>query len=107
MGLIVGFSEASLGVTVTLHYEIEDGSAILGEDYVPAIDIGTQQNPNLTPAPDPDKVTGTIILSPTDPGVFVKPGDYGVSILILEDQLVENDETYTVRLFPPPRRPAS
>ena len=93
-GLIVGTQEGPLGVTVTLHYVIEDGTAVLGEDY--------------EPSPDPNKVTGTITLYP--PGldasgspIFVKPGDYKIPISVIDDDLVEPDETFIVRLMPPPK----
>ena len=106
-GLAIGPSgEDFLGVTITLHYEIENGTAIEGEDYVPArVDDPDAAEPNLIPTPG--KLTGTVTISPPPPDPFggpglVRPGDNFIPILLIYDEIVENNETYTVRLFEPP-----
>ena len=106
-GLAIGPSgEDFLGVTITLHYEIENGTAIEGEDYVPArVDDPDAAQPNFIPTPG--KLTGTVTISPPPPDPFggpglVRPGDNYIPILVIYDDIVENNETYTVRLFEPP-----
>ena len=106
-GLAIGPSgEDFLGVTITLHYEIENGTAIEGEDYVPAIVVDPDAaQPNFMATPG--KLTGTVTISPPPPDPFggpglVRPGDNYIPILVIYDDIVENNETYTVRLFEPP-----
>ena len=109
-GLAIGPSgEDPLGVTITLHYEIENGTAIEGEDgdYVPARVVDPDAVP-LVFIPTPGKLTGTVTISPPPPDPFtggpglVRPGDNFIPILVIYDDIVENNETYTVRLFEPP-----
>ena len=101
--IAIGVELEELGETVTLHYVIENGSATFGEDYGSAStfiinSILTPRASGFTIEPGIGPTTGTITLYPGT----VQPGSYGIVVPLMDDNLVENDETFTIRLFEPP-----
>ena len=93
--------EGFLDHTITLNYVIEPGTAT-SEDYRQV--FSTRRTPTVVVTPGTSPTTGTIILFPTDPdrnariNSLIRPGDYNIVIPFVNDNLVENDETFTVRL---------
>ena len=102
--IAIGVELEELGETVTLHYVIENGSATFGADYETASTVILSRilDPDATSLftiePGIGPTTGTITLYPGT----VQPGSYGIVVPLIDDNLVENDETFTIRLFEPP-----
>ena len=102
--IAIGVELEELGETVTLHYVIENGSATFGADYETASTLILSRilDPDATSLytiePGIGPTTGTITLYPGT----VQPGSYGIVVPLIDDNLVENDETFTIRLFEPP-----
>ena len=102
--IAIGVELEELGETVTLHYVIENGSATFGADYETASTIILSRilDPDATSLytiePGIGPTTGTITLYPGT----VQPGSYGIVVPLIDDNFVENDETFTIRLFEPP-----
>ena len=107
VGVGVGISEGIVAHTITLNYVVEAGSATYGEDYGDVASrrsTGERDTSNriiYASTPGVGPTTGTITLF-NSMGALVTLGDYDIAIPIMDDVLVENDETFIVRLFPPP-----
>ena len=101
--IAIGVELEELSETVELDYVIEDGSATFGADYGSAStlivnSILTPGASGVTITPGIGPTTGTITLYPG----IVQPGSYGIVVPLIDDNLAENDETFTIRLFEPP-----
>ena len=100
--------EGFLDHTITLNYVIEPGTAT-SEDYGQV--FSTRRTPTVVVTPGTGPTNGTITLFPTDPdrnariNSLIRPGDYNIVIPFVNDNLVENDETFTVRLSVPEGTP--